>query len=342
MSETRLNAAAEVVDSLFMLVRTSSHYTPDHPATRDAATRVSQGLAELTPISLQFIEGAAFADRDLLPLTLERLQRTRGLGQDLAGQGFQEIRFESVPSSETLLTLAVAWNQSGALDKNTDTAWSVRKLPVVAWGAELPAVDRPVLAATEVCLALENVEELMAAPDTAWPFLSALGALRRIDSLISQAPGAAAVVIEQGPIPWTNARLLLSISIDLGRILSVLEAPLAIRRAAIFALLCAGSRGLRGERHQPLADAAKTGLQCLLESPSSTPGPQRLRTAAQLMDLKKKTSQMQLVTSKLVATVYAMGALRLANPKTRSRTWVLDQLQQRSKGSATLRLLQRM
>jgi hypothetical protein len=205
--------------------------------------KLSALLAGLVPISFQFVGGAVFADRELLPMDLGRMERTRTLSEDLAAHRVQEIQFTARCSVVDLIELYKAWKKApGSLSKSPSEGWSVRKLPLLPWSEEVPIADKPVLAATEIALALGQIEELMAANDASWSYFTAIAALRRIESATTRAPGAASVLIEKTPMAWSPARLLLSISIDLGRLLVCLEAPISVRRATLLALLCVGSR----------------------------------------------------------------------------------------------------
>ena len=175
-----------LLGQLFVLMRHASMFGADHPATLATAGAVQTAIQNVgPPFTLEFIGGASFRDRTLIPLEFELFEHVRELAGAFHNLGADEVAVDAVPSVEDLLVLG------GALARGAQASWTelqartlrglrFRDLPFARYGEEAEQVDAAVFAAAQLALAIRDTERLQESVDAgAWPWALGVGIVRR-------------------------------------------------------------------------------------------------------------------------------------------------------------------
>jgi hypothetical protein len=297
MAEARtpdLLANAQVLDGLFLLMRNARTYGNEHPETRATAAEAAR-LASLaaTPFSYQFVAGAVFRDRTLLPLPLASFRHALSVGEALAHLRAHELTFERPPTPATLATLgaALARGLAGPSDLLQELVlpgvrW--REIPNARIGVDVEAVAPDVLVAAQIALALVDVESVVATRGQPWVWSTGSSVVRRVERAVEADPRAAECLIETLPVAWGLPRRVLAACIHAQGILQRLEVGLSNRRAVGHACLALAVHGFMEHEGHALEEAARRAMGAVLEAPvSARTGvePHRLRVSALLHSL---------------------------------------------------------
>lgn len=239
---------ARVIDELFRWIRIFASHGAAHPLAVEASATLAAAIAEARPpFGLQFVLGAVFRDRKLLPLREDRFVRARAIAQALTRAGIAEISFLHDPTVNDLVALgsAIAESRPGADDleqlRLTTIQW--RSIPHATRGAAGEAVDRDVAATAELSLALASAETLPASGP--WPWNIGGSIVRRLDRALSLHTYASLRAIELSPSPWSPTRRATSAAVHVLLALRALGATAATQRVATHAALLVARRGLR-------------------------------------------------------------------------------------------------
>lgn len=259
-----LEAAGALLDGMAAAIRVVSTYEGDHPA----ATRAGGEIARLIeackpPFALQFVAEAAFRDKQLIPLTIERFRKVEVLGGALHNLGSQELSFDKVPGADDLVSLLRALGR-GTLGPAPDldalrlahVSW--REIPNLSWGEDPEEVDEEVYCATQVVLALMDAEGIVEAAEPVWPWGRGLSAVRRLERSIGRSAAATAHAVESAPGAWTPARRAVAVVALLGQVLRKLDVDSKLRRVAMHAGLGLALHGYGAVGGSPLPAAAES------------------------------------------------------------------------------------
>jgi hypothetical protein len=287
------NETLAVVRELFVLMRTTSSHSSEHPLTIQSAVNLRDLLhAAQPPFSLQFVGKAVFRDTILLPMNLEAYDCAQIVGNAMKNLEVQEVTFERIPSVDDALRFgtAIARGMNGPSDvlgllRIDGMRW--REILNVA-GSDGELIDPSMFALTQITLALAEAERLPAATGESWPWVKGVSVIRRLERALAADSQAAIRVIDLAPGDWNVARRAVAAALDVLLVLRMLEVSNSTARAAAHAVLILGINGLRARGGVPLVLAAETALPAILRSPATSRGgvePHRLRTSAILHGL---------------------------------------------------------
>lgn len=291
MSESSAADTRAVLESLFLLMRMTGLHGRQHPQTNHAALVLGRCVASAQPpVVLQFIAGAVFRDRALVPLDAERYLRSAAVGRALENLEVQEIALDPGPPLPSLLSLgeALARGQQGPVaGEMPEGGWDgarLRDIPHARWGNDAEQVDTEVFVAAQLALALADTEACARDAGTAWPWARGLSAIRRLERALAQDGPATARMLEAAPGAWGPERRSLAAALLALRVLESLGANQGTRRAAGHAALALGLTGYAAREGAPLERTAQLLVQRLVSAPGASHRsgvePHRIRVAA--------------------------------------------------------------
>jgi len=308
-----------VVDHLYLLLRAVEMYGPAHPHPRQCAEAVAQAVAETgPPFSLQFLSGAAFLDRQLVPLDTEGFRRSRETGAALANLEAHEVSFLAIPDPDDLLPLgtALARGRAGPCDALVGLhvpAVEWREIPQASSGEEGEAVDPDVLVAVQYALALTEAEGLAADAGAPWSWAAGIAVVRRAERAAEVGAHVTSRVLETAPGPWGVARRAVVMAFHAELVLRSLGVGRSVRRAASHAALAVGLAGLGDREGRRVDEAALAALDRLVSAREASRGgvePHRVRTCALVHALALPARGVRLAAADLVQLLYALACVR--------------------------------
>ncbi len=258
---SELAATRELIDRLFVAMRTVASHDAEHPLAVQAADAVSLAVdLAKPPVQLQFVAGGVFRDRVMLPLEVEIYVRAAQVGAALEALDAHELVLERSLGRTDALHLAHVLAR-GALGRSVD-AGAVP--PGVRLRSVADAVERPESAAiapdlagvAQVSLAVAEAERLVAASTGPWPWDRGMAVVRRVEAAIANDPAAAARAVELGAGSWTPARQAVAAAQLVLSTLLHLGTSRQTTRAAAHAALGIAAQGLHDRGGLPARDAA--------------------------------------------------------------------------------------
>lgn len=289
-----LEAAGAAMDSLFILMKTLVTYGDEHPSSTRSAEAAAWAIeAAEPPFSLQFVGGGAFRDRALIPLTVQRFLRLRGVSAALENLGVHEISFKEGIGTDELLRfgagLAAARNARGKhLDAAQLTNVEWRAIANAAWGADGVEVDPETFVLAQIALAILDAEQVADSDPSVWPWSRAFNVIRRLEQALAEDPQSAARALEGAPGRWTPARRAVSAALTVMSVLAGLDVDSPVRRSTGHAMLALALQGYDVQRDAGLLEAADQLFRRLVNTTfSSRSGvePHRLRVCAVIHQL---------------------------------------------------------
>ncbi len=284
---------AQVVEALFLAGRTIASHGRTHPLGSQAIQNLITALeAAGLPFQLQFVGGAAFRNRVLIPLDLATWDKAQSLAWGLGQRGLHEVLVEAQPSQRALLELAsiLAFPAASEEVQGREIVFSgvtVRALPGVAPGEASRDQDLEVFLATQVGLVVAEAEQLCRDRGQAWAWLRALGCVRRLEGCLEHGSVAAVRAMELANSPWTLGRRAAAASLEALICLKQVDAPPVTRRSVAVAALVLGAHGFGVGKPQPLGTAAQSALEVTLPISGGRPmEPVKARVNALLHRLK--------------------------------------------------------
>jgi hypothetical protein len=341
LNDPTAEAAGRLIDAMAAAMKVVSTYEGDHPAARRAGQDIANAAAEAkTPFSLQFVAEAAFRNKQLIPLTIERFRKVEAVGGALHNLGQHELSFDKVPAADDMLSLLRALAR-GALGPAHDldvlnlkhVSW--REIPNLSWGEDPEEVDEEVYCATQVVLALMDAERILAEMDEVWPWGRGLSAVRRLERAIGRSTAATAHAMETAPGPWSPARRAVAVVALLGQVLRKLDVDSKLRRVAMHAGLGLALHGYSAQGASALPLAGEAFRERLLAMKIKTRRgvePHRLRLFALVHQLVEGRGKPPAMLG-LVALAYELEAQRISGGQPLAFVDLLARTRKRVSGS---------
>lgn len=279
-----------LIEGLFQLLRTSRSHGTGHPMLRQVSQQFCERVDAMSPpFAIQFVGGVVFLNRTLVPLTPKVYPMSVSTAQSLAHAAIQEVTFHrSIRPDEALAWAAeiVRGNrQRGVLPQLELPNMEWRTIEGAVHGAELEHVDPEVFAASQLALAVGEVEMLMMGTSEAWDFPKGVSAVRRIERCLASGSQPIARALEIAPGQWTTARRAVAACIHLVGTALVLEVAPRSYRAAAHALLAITCSGYQPREGLPFAEALSAAHAYVVKPAGDTKSqaePHRVRTCALL------------------------------------------------------------
>lgn len=260
----------DLVDKLFVLMRTLGAFGPGHPQAVHSAESLAEAIGTMgPPIALQFVREAMFCNRQLLPLDVESFAKATQLSRALDHLGVHELNFDQAVPPSVLVELGIVLARGSAgpsdlLQKARLPGVSWRELVGASWGTDSRRIDPDLFAVTHMALAVQSAE-LLCQTDAPWDWIRGVALVRRLERAMSVDVHAAQRALEFVPQPWSHGRRVVAMA---SRVIAVLQrlgvrAPVlrSVGHAAVFLGCC----GL-GEVPAPLQSSAQTAIQRALPS----------------------------------------------------------------------------
>ena len=241
--------AIDLLERLFVLMRTVGTLGPTHPSALQSAVAASEALALCDPpLSFQFVREATFCDRRLLPLDLESFHRAQTICKALNHLHAQELTIGQHLPPQRLLELGVVLARGVAgptdlLDSTRLPGVTWRELPGAGWGTESRQIDPDLFAVTNLSLAVQDAE-LMCDLVVPWDWVRGVSIVRRLERATAADLHAANRALEFVPQPWTQGRRAVALSLRVVAVLVEMKTQPAVTRAAAHAALLLGCSGL--------------------------------------------------------------------------------------------------
>jgi hypothetical protein len=305
MSERSDDAAAiaslnvEFLDRLFLLMRQVAVFGANHPTANDAAESLQEAIDRAgPPFVLQFVRGAVFRDRVLVPLDADRFQQAANLERALSNLATHEVCVDEVPPLDAVSAFGIALARgaqgpSPALQTAKWRGLRFRELPYAQYGEEAEEVDPGVFTAAQIALAIGEAERARKDAEEYWPWAHGVSIVRRLERAIETDRDATDRAMELAPGAWTPPRRAVSAALTVMGLLTTLDLTRFARRAAAHATLALATLGYRDRDGLPLAEAAQATLTALLAAPitaHSGVDPHRLRVCTCLNALCERGS----------------------------------------------------
>jgi hypothetical protein len=257
-------AEMDLLERLFVLMRTVGTLGPNHPSALQSAMAASDALALChPPLSFQFVREATFCDRQLLPLDLESFHRAQTICKALNNLHVQELSIGRQLPAPRLLELGVVLARGVAgptdlLDTTRLPGVEWRELPGAGWGTESRQIDPDLFAVTNLSLAVQEAE-LMCDLAVPWDWVRGVSVVRRLERATTADLHAANRALEFVAQPWTQARRAVALALRVVAVLLEMKTQPAVTRASGHAALMLGCSGLT-DPPQPLEGAAGKAL----------------------------------------------------------------------------------
>lgn len=283
------------VDVLYTFMRTCASQGTGTVVAEEAAEKMIAAIvAAETPLVLQFVGGAVYRDKILLPLEFEAFRRAQILLQTVENHGVHEIAFTDVPKIDDILHFGSALGRglqgrTDALRRMRFERIRVRTLPHLGRRAKQDQ-GGSVLVDANVALALEIGEELRGMVSEQWSWSTGIALLRFMEIAFKLDLPSALRAVELMPGSWSASRRAVAASVHVAHVLGWLGAPVDMRRAAAHAALAIGMHGFGPRGGQPIAEAAEAAMASLTaEPPAARSGidPHRLRVCSMVHALSR-------------------------------------------------------
>ena len=254
----------ELLERLFVLMRTVGTLGPAHPSAMQSAVAARDVLVRShPPLAFQFVREATFCDRKLLPLDVESFHRAQAMCKALNNLHVQEMTIGEVLTPHALLELAIVLARGAAgptdvLETTRIAGVEWRELPGAGWGTESRQIDPDLFAVTNLSLAVQDAE-IMCDTHVPWDWVRGVSIVRRLERAATADLAAANRALEFVPQPWTPGRRAVSLTLRVAAVLVELKAQPSVLRAMSHAALILGCTGLHDD-HVALRDATQ-GLQ---------------------------------------------------------------------------------
>ena len=242
MSSPPLESMIDVLQALFVAIKTVAGHGPDHPFTLKICTKLEQEVqVSAPPWKLQFIKGGIFRDLRLLDLGVEGYHRLSPLGKALARQSKHEIQLERAPTALEWITIAGALqramlNADADLDELEIPGLSFHTIANAGFGDNEEELDPEIYAIGQIALAMDLMESIEPEPEQ-WPWQRAMTLLRYMDRAISSDLHAATRALELAPQGWDAMRCAASAAFHVMASLKDLGVDGATARVAAHAAL---------------------------------------------------------------------------------------------------------
>lgn len=306
------------VDVLYAFMRTCASQGTGNVIAEEAGEKMIAAIvAAGTPLVLQFVGGAVYRDKILLPLEFEAFRRAQILLQTVENHGVHEIAFTDVPHIDDLLHFGSALGRglqgrTDALRRMRFERIRVRTLPHLGRRAKQDQ-GGSVLVDANIALAFEIGEELRGMVSEQWSWSTGIALLRFMESAFKLDAPAALRAVELMPGSWSASRRAVVASVHVAHVLGWLGAPVDTRRAAAHAALAIGMHGFGPRGGQPIAEAAEAAMASLTaEAPAARSGidPHRLRVSSMVHALAKPQAEDEPKVLGLVRVAYSLERRR--------------------------------
>ncbi|MFT7624814.1 MAG: hypothetical protein ACI9WU_004004 [Myxococcota bacterium] len=318
--------AGRIADQMFLVMKTASSHTIGHTLTQEAIETWGERIREAgVPMTLQFVGGGLFRDKELVPLSVPRYRRVQEVAEALDHLGVHELTIDQVPSQEDLSQLAEAISQgshgnSEVLNDLDLLGIEWRELDATAWGEEGETVDDSVFTATQIALAVADAELIAERAEPHWNWRKGAAIIRRIERAAMQSVEAAARAVELGEGEWGAPRRGVSAAFTTYQVLQSANVAPKVRRVVAHAALAMGVTGfVAGQDFDEAAIATTARLLASPDMKASGVPPHRLRVVALLQKTVEPAINPADGTTRPDATVSLM---RLAYDLERDRVGV--------------------
>ena len=284
------NALEELLEGLFVLLRTATSQGPGSPAMKQVCESACLKVRAVVPqFSLQFVRGLVFKDGNLIPLTPRTHAMSQATARTLAHASIHELTFLREPVPEEFLRLAAELVRSSRPKNQTLSL----DLPNIAWrciegslrGGDLLSLDPEMFAASQLALAIAEVEAIMMSATEEWEFRRGVSAIRRIERLVVAGSLPVVRALEIAPGGWTTAKRAVAACVHLlSAALRLRVAPISYRPAAhaLLATACFGYQPREGLLWQQAVVVTHSHTVGAAADGKKGPELHRLRTCALL------------------------------------------------------------
>ena len=241
--------AMDLLERLFVLMRTIGSLGPNHPSTLQSAAAASEALVAChPPLSFQFVREATFCNRTLLPLDLEAFLRAQAMCKALNNLHIQEVTIGQQLTPQVMLELGTVLARglagpSDILETTRLAGVDWRELPGAGWGTESRQIDPDLFAVTNLSLAVQDAE-LMCDLVVPWDWVRGVSIVRRLERAAAADLHAANRALEFVPQVWTQGRRAVALALRVVAVLVDLKTQPAVTRATAHAALIIGCSGL--------------------------------------------------------------------------------------------------
>ncbi len=287
-----------MVESLFLLFRTATSHGAGHPLLKQVCEVVCEKIEAVgPPFAIQFVGGVVFHNRNLVPVTPKVYPMSVAMAKALAHAAVQELTFHVRPTPSDVLAFAAEIVRSnrprGQLPVLELRSMEWRTIEGAVHGAELEQVDPEVFAASQLALAVSEVEMIMMGTSETWDFPRGVSAIRRIERCVGAGPLPIARALEIAPGTWTTARRAVAACIHLIGTAKLLDVSAKSYRAAAHTLLACACMGYQPREGLAFDQAVRAAHKYLVEAPGdsrSQAEPHRVRTCGLLNSLLHQQS----------------------------------------------------
>lgn len=261
MNEEQLQSMVEVLQSLFVVIKTVAAHGPDHPFSLEMSKRLAKFVDESKPPwKLQFIKGGIFRDLALLDLGVEGYSRAGSIGKALARTGKHEIELKKNLTPEQWLRFGRVLSDA-MLRRQVDLesldlpGLSFNAIANANFGEDDDEMDPELYAISQIALAMDDIEQIESMLSNGWPWRRAMSILRRLDRAIDSDVKAATRALELAPGGWTPSRRAASAAFDAMAVLKSLSIDGATTRVAGHVMLALGLNGYDEKGGQSMIEA---------------------------------------------------------------------------------------
>jgi hypothetical protein len=239
-----------VLDKLHLLLSATRAYGSQHPSAEAAAAALALAIRDaLPPFALQFVVGAAFRDRELLPIDGERYDRMLVIGDGLHKGGAQEVVFHGGNSEElVVLSAALLSHREHLLDDLGLTSVSFREIPDASPGQELETVEPEIFVAAQLVLGFGAARACAEASSSItpqpWSFANGMEAVRRLERAMETNASVTAYTLEIAPGTIDPGRRALMAAHHVRVVANCLGTSKSVARASAHAALMIAACGL--------------------------------------------------------------------------------------------------
>jgi len=288
-TEQAIVRTVETVDRLFTLMRSVQTHGVSNTNTRQAAAALTQSVnAGELPYALQFVAGAVFRNRQMIPMEAQQAARVEELSKSLSNLRAHELTFERPLTEDAVMLLGEvlvsgAEGRSDMFSRVRIAGLKVRALSRLESERQGEWIDAALYSINQIAKATTWGQKISADESQPWPWSEGIQVVRAVENANRLDSEAADRALELAPGTWTPIRRALSatkLSLTVTRFLGL--SPLT-SRAAAHVQLALGVQGYTARDGGSVTETAALVRSRFLEGPVTNPtgiDPHRLRATS--------------------------------------------------------------
>lgn len=276
-TQVQATEALTLLDGLYMLMRATASLGPGHASLTTTAEEVAAGIQlSALPCSLQFLGAAAYCNRVLLPVDIDRVAQVVLVARSLDQLGAQELVFEHPPSAQLLLDLALLLARgSQATPEQREALTGVSFRPLVGpasirsstTGEPPKPVDRDVAARVWLTRAVLAADRLDRHEEAPWPWAMSAAIVKRLEQIQHLDPDVALRALELTAQPWTPGRRAVAAALRTLAMLDHAKVSAETQRMATHLALILGIHSFGQQDARSFDASAQAALQRIGRDP---------------------------------------------------------------------------